>query len=168
MNVWGIVWLFVSIVQSNHIHLPNNPVLLAIEFSFRGWTPFLSPLTADSKRQCTLIGLVKIFVSCVDFQIKFKTNLLPCKVNRPLVHSQSLFCSLFLSGWKDNYWFGFKWSRHIVRFICWNKHAPVQLTGNHHKAPSFITKAFSHGSLIGACRQINGTDEHLCHQLYLS
>lgn len=79
MNVWGIVWLFVSIFQSNHIHPPNKPVLWAIEFSVRSWTPFLSPLTTDSKRQCTLIGLVKIFVSCDDLQIKFKTIYCPAK-----------------------------------------------------------------------------------------
>lgn len=89
MTVCGIIWLFVTIIQSTNV---NKLVLLAIEFSVRGWTPLLSLLTRGSKRRCTLIALVKIFVSCVDFQIKSNTNLLQSKVNRPL---ESLLWSLF-------------------------------------------------------------------------
>lgn len=135
MNVRGIIWLFVSIIQSNHIHVPNKLVLLPIEFSIGGWTPFLSPLTTDSNRQCTLIGLVKIFVSCVDFQIKFKTNLLPSKINRSLVRSQSLFCSLFSFG-QLLIWIQMKPPQR-ERFIYRNERTPVQLAGKQEAGSTF-------------------------------
>lgn len=168
MNVWGIILLFVSIVQSTHI---NKVVLWAIEFSVRGWTPLFSLLTWDSKRQRNLIGLVKIFVCCVDFQIKFKTNVFPSKVNRPLDRLSPCFDHCFLSGWRDNYWLGFKLSRHDMIGSFFSKLALNSLTGLFswdweitikHLLSFFV---FNHGRLIGTCHRISGTDGHLCHAI---